>query len=214
MDTPSFYENIRDILLEFDNDYFILCGDFNLTLNPSLDTFNYTGINNPKARSKVLEIMEDLQLIDYYRVLNPDKKVYTWRKKNPLKQGRLDIFLISNSVSNLVENCSIKPGYRSDHSIVLLELKSNPFTKGCGLWKFNNTLLSDKEYVVKVKETIQSVSSQYLDNIESCDFQCKDGIDESLFFEVLMMEIRGVTISYSTYRRRSETTLKKILFRR
>ena len=23
----------------FDNDYFILCGDFNLTLNPSLDTF-------------------------------------------------------------------------------------------------------------------------------------------------------------------------------
>lgn len=181
MDTPSFYENVRDIFLEFDNDYFILCGDFNLTLNPSLDTFNYTGINNPKARSKVLEIMEDLQLIDYYRVLNPDKKFYTWRKKNPLKQGRLDIFLISNSVSKLVENCSIKPGYRSDHSIVLLELKFNPFTKGCGLWKFNNTLLSDKEYVVKVKETIQSVSSQYLDNIESCDFQCKDGIDEILF---------------------------------
>lgn len=98
-----------------------------------------------------------------------------------MKQGRLDFFLISNSVSNLVENCSIKPRYRSDHSIVLPELKFNPFTKGCGLWKFNNTLLSDKEYVVKVTETIQSVSSQYLDNIETCDFQCKDGIDESLF---------------------------------
>ena len=32
--------------------------------------------------------MEDLQLIDYYRVLNPDRKAYTWRKQNPLKQGR------------------------------------------------------------------------------------------------------------------------------
>lgn len=104
--------------------------------------------------------MEDLQLIDYYRVLNPDKKVYTWRKKNPLKQDRLDIFLISNSLSNLVENFSIKPGYRSYHSIVLLELKFNPFTKGSGLWKFNNTLLSDKEYVVKVKELFrQSVAN-------------------------------------------------------
>ena len=65
--------------MEFDNEYFILCGDFNLTLNPSLDTYNYCGINNPKAREKTLEIMEDLQLLDYYRVLNPDKKTYTWR---------------------------------------------------------------------------------------------------------------------------------------
>ena len=102
--------------------------------------------------------MEDLQLIDYYRVLNPDRKAYTWRKKNPLKQGRLDFFLISHSLSNLVENCTIKPGYRSDHSIVLLELKFNPFNRGHSLWKFNNNLLTDKEYVLKVKETIQFVS--------------------------------------------------------
>ena len=62
--------------------------------------------------------------------------------------------------------------------------------------------MSDKEYVVKVKDIIQSVSSQYLDNVESGNFQCKSGIDESLFFEVLMMEIRGATISYSTYRKK------------
>ena len=36
--------------------------------------------------------MEDLQLIDYYRDLNPDRNPYTWGKKNPLKQGRLDFF--------------------------------------------------------------------------------------------------------------------------
>ena len=130
IDSPQFYENVRDVFLEFDNEYFILCGDFNLTLNPSQDTYNYCSINNPKARSKVLEIMEDLHLIDYYRVLNPDRKAYTWRKKNPLKQGRLDFFLISDSLSNLVENCTIKPGYRSDHSIILLELKFHPLREG------------------------------------------------------------------------------------
>ena len=105
--------------------------------------------------------MEDLQLIDYYMVLNPGIKAYIWRKKNPLKQGRLDFFLISDSLSNLVENCTIKPGYRSDHSFVLLGLKFKPFKRGRGLWKFNNNLLTDKEYVLKVKETIQSVSIQY-----------------------------------------------------
>ena len=50
--------------------------------------------------------------------------------------------------------------------------------------------------MLKVKETIQSVSSQYLDNIGSCNFQCKHGINESLFLEVLMMEIRGITLIY------------------
>ena len=32
--------------------------------------------------------MEDLQLIDYYRVLNPDRKAYTWCKKNPFKDNQ------------------------------------------------------------------------------------------------------------------------------
>lgn len=73
------------MFLELDNEYFILCGDFNLVLNPDIDTYNYISINNPKAREKLLEIMDDLQLVDYYRVLNPGKKIFTWRKKNALK---------------------------------------------------------------------------------------------------------------------------------
>ena len=87
--------------------------------------------------------------------LNPDKKIYTWRKKTPLKQSRLDYILISESLSNVVENFIIKPGYRSDHSAVILELKFNSFERGRGLWKFNNSLLTDKIYVDKVKETIE-----------------------------------------------------------
>lgn len=155
--------------------------------------------------------MDDLQLLDYYRVLHPDKKAYTWRKKNPLKQGRLDYFLIANSLSNLVENCIIKSGYRSDHSIVLLEIKFKPFKRGRGLWKFNYSLLTDKEYVSKVKETIHSVCSQYLENIGSCDFQCKNSSNESLFLDVLMMEIRGVTISYSAYKKKEKDIREKVL---
>ena len=65
--------------------------------------------------------------------------------------------------------------------------------------------------MLKVKETIQSVSSQYLDNIGSCNFQCKQGINESLFLEVLMMEIRGITISYSAYKKKVKDKAEKLL---
>lgn len=82
-------------------------------------------------------------------------------EKNLLKQGHLDFFLISDSLTNIVENCIVKPGYGSDHSIVLLELKLNPFKKGCGIWKFNiDNLVTDKDYVQKVKDVIQCFSNQ------------------------------------------------------
>ena len=37
--SPQFYEIVRDLLLEFDNEYFILCIDYNLALNPSRETY-------------------------------------------------------------------------------------------------------------------------------------------------------------------------------
>lgn len=88
-------------------------------------------------------------------------------------------------MSNIVETISIKPGYRSNHSAVLLELKFIKFVRGRGLWKFNNSLLTDKTYIEKVKQTIHKVQDQYLHD---------DDINHSIFLEVLLMEIRSITI--------------------
>ena len=78
----------------------------------------------------------------------------------------MDYILISESLSNVVENFTIKPGYRSDHSAVIVELKFNSFERGRGFWKFNNSLLTDKIYVDKVKETIERLKIQYEMNKE------------------------------------------------
>lgn len=148
--------------------------------------------------------MKDLQLVDYYRILNPSKKVFTWRKRNPLKQGRLDYILISESLSNMVETISIKPGYRSDHSSVLLELKFNKFIRGRGLWKFNNSLLTDKTFIEKVKQTILKVQDQYLQD---------DDINHSIFLEVLLMEIRSITIYYSSFKKKEREKIEITLLK-
>ena len=38
VDSPSFYANLHDLILTCEQDYVIICGDFNLSLNPSMDT--------------------------------------------------------------------------------------------------------------------------------------------------------------------------------
>lgn len=147
-------KNSRDTLLNIDKDYFTLCGDLNLTLNPLLHTENFNNVNNLKAMDKVLEQIKDLQLPDYSRILNSSKRYLLGENGNHLKQARLDYILISESLSDMVETISIRPVYSSDHSVVLLELKFNKFVRGLGLWKFNNSLLIDMIYIKKVKQTI------------------------------------------------------------
>ena len=71
---------IQNILTE--TDYTVICGDFNIAVDPSKDTDNYKSINNPKARTAVLNMMEHLDLIDIFSHINPDERRYTWRKKS------------------------------------------------------------------------------------------------------------------------------------
>jgi exonuclease III len=70
----------------------------------TLDTQNYCHINNPKARDKVIEIMNGIHLVDYLRVLILYNKMFTWREKKCFKQVRLDNTLISENFTNYVED--------------------------------------------------------------------------------------------------------------
>ena len=64
-------------------------------------------------------MMSELNLIDVYRTLHPDTHRYTWRRKNPLKQARLDYFLTSNSFQDLVNKCEIGYGnFQFDHRMI------------------------------------------------------------------------------------------------
>lgn len=58
------------------------------------DSMNYKHINNPKGRMEVLKFIETFNLVDIhvFRETNPKLKRYTWRRKNPIKQAKLDCF--------------------------------------------------------------------------------------------------------------------------
>ena len=75
-------------------------------INPELDYYNYKGINNAKARDEVLKLINEKYLIDSFRENFPTTKKFTWKKKNPCKQARLDYFLISKKSTSICKKIS------------------------------------------------------------------------------------------------------------
>jgi exonuclease III len=78
---PQFFESIQAHIDDMQCMNIIWCGDFNLVLNPDLDCYNYKCVNNPKARNKVLELIESNGYVDPFRQLHENLGRYSWRKK-------------------------------------------------------------------------------------------------------------------------------------
>ena len=97
-----------------------------------------------------------------------------------------------------LHECEIIPGYRSDHSGVLLNLQINFDTeKGRGYWKFNNTLLKDIEYVNKVKKVINETLDMYRVNDDNNNNNNNNGftINDHLLLETILLMTMTMTIS-------------------
>ena len=216
-DCPSFFNEIQLLLENVDADYNILCGDFNVALNPELDTSNYRHINNPKARQAILDIMSENDLSDVYRELHPSTKRYTWRRRNPVKQARLDLFLASSNILDITNNCEIKISYRSDYSTIELDLLLNKFSRGKGIWKFNNSLLDYPDYLALINKVIEEEKLKYAIPVYNLDYLEKNFtgfkmiIEPDLFLEALFLRIRGETIKFASIKKKSACRLEKQL---
>ena len=208
-----------NLVSQVGNDTVIMGGDWNCLLNPTLDARNYSNNNlRPRTRATLLSRMSDLNLVDVFRKLYPEKKAYSWRKFNSTKQGRLDYFLISQDLVSDIKRSSISPGYRTDHSLVTISLRKKEFKRDRPFWKFNNSLLKDKAYVKVIKELIEHIKHQYsviiyeseqIKTIPARDVQFI--ISDQLFFETLLMEIRGKTISYASHKKKTDRENEKVL---
>ena len=91
-----------------------------------------------------------------------------------------------------------------DHKAVVLDIKILSEKRGPGLWTFNHSLVEDNEYVELIEENYAAIREKY-----------SDLKDDRLKWELIKMEIRRLTISYSKHkekqRRIRETELQKRL---
>ena len=102
-----FFSKCKHVYLVVEKEHKIFIGgDFNITLDSDLDC---SGGNPSKKDStkNISDLCSDLDIVDIWT--NPKTKRITWRQKNPLIQGRLDYWLISNACQEEIETTSEYP---------------------------------------------------------------------------------------------------------
>ena len=227
VDDPEFYKNkVFNLIDEWEPDFAVHGGDWNMVLNQNLDTKNYLHENNKNAKNEVKSKMEYFSLIDVWRELNPTLKTFTWTGKStkPAKLARLDFFLVSNSLLPFIKNAKIEPGILSDHSVSSIEIDFSNFQRGRGFWKFNNSLLKDPQYVSRVKNCIKKVIKIYAPEDISMDViddanpeqlqHFSSSINPQLLFDMVQLEIRGETIKYSAAKKKKKNATMQLLLHR
>ncbi|KAL9979395.1 hypothetical protein ACROYT_G017054 [Oculina patagonica] len=188
-----FFKEIQKSLSKFAQEKFIIGGDFNCALSPS----DKEGGNPTSKKQSVIKEIDNLchlySLCDIWRSLNPTAKQFTWRNKSFKVQCRLDYFLISKELSSTTIKCDILYAPNTDHSAIQLHLLSEELKqqKGPGFWKFNSSLLEDKQYVSDLRKNLTNFIEKY-----------RDVEDLGLKWDLVKMEIRGFTVKFSKIKAR------------
>jgi hypothetical protein len=194
---------IQHILQKYEETNIIIGGDLNDCFIPQLDKFRC----KPNARETDYvkawkTICDELNLSDFWRILNPDRKCYTWRQGGSLanlKQSRLDYWIVSTHMMYDLNNIDIKPSIRSDHSVIDLDFYHNEKpSRGPSFWNFNSSLLKDKTYIEQIKDCFVKAKNKYL-----------DVQDKGLLWDLIKMEIRSTTICFSKNKSKENRTKLK-----
>ena len=100
-------------------------------------------------------------------------------------------------------------------------LSFNSFKCGKSYWKHNNSLLTDKDYLQLINKHVIETKKQYavpvynFENIANIpDSEIQFTINDQLFLEVLLMELRGISISYSSYKHKEQNKRENELIER
>ena len=175
------------------NGVIVYGGDFNCTLNPSLDRFHQPKERRHKIASALKDLHNTFSLCDVWRRRNPDTAQFTWFRGRPdgtklMSKARLDRFYVPIHLMSSVFECDLRPCSLSDHSAVTMKInipRDKP--KGSAFWHFNNSLLQDESYKHVLKQFWSNWQSQKADFNDLCSW-----------WDMGKIHIKSITQMYGT----------------
>ena len=233
-DNDQFFEDtVFPVLVNKNYDHVVICGDWNLGLDTSLDYNNYASNSpkRPKCRESILKYMNSCDLIDIYRELHPTGQDFSWRQWNDAgrrsaKEARLDYFLVDSNLASYVQTIGPSEPFAKpyDHKPVIMVLDFDKVTRGPGFWKFNNHMLKDLAFLEKVDEqivwTIWTYQEPAADSdplmLQEISLLSKDeraaiplSINPHQFLEYLLFSIKGVARRHGQVKKATLLTQKR-----
>ena len=155
-DQPQYFLQMAQMINDAKPADFILGGDFNLVIDPSIDSIGRVN-NNQKALEALNMFLHEMLCEDVWRIQHPSDRIYTYCKGGKNSFGsRLDMLFVNHGMLNMVKNTKINTSFRSDHANVEMDIEPIGLKRGPGLWKFNNSLLTDPKYAETMNKTIEN----------------------------------------------------------
>ena len=97
---------------------------------------------------------------------------------------------MSQSILVISADTDITPGFKTDHSLITLNLSLHSNPRGKGFWKLNTSLLADNNFIETIKIAIQETANEYKDDNQ---------INPLLLWDMVKLKVREKSITYSAY---------------
>ena len=147
-----------------------------------------------KSLEVISDFSENPDLIDAWRVLNPEISRFTWRQKKPEVHCRLDFFLVNHITFCNTVSADITPGYKTNHSMITLQISLHSNNSGRGFWKLNTSFLNDIEY--RIKLIVNQTKAEYVQD---------ETVNLDLLWEMVKMKVREESLKYGTSKKKKLT---------
>ena len=173
--------HLRRLKMNHPNHYIFCGGDTNIVHDNELDIISGNKHNTDVVNSFKELITENL-LIDTWRRMHGNEKMYTWRRGDISR--RLDYILVDYDLNTFLQDTSIESIGFSDHLLVSALIKFNSFKHGRSYYKMNVSILTDYNYVNIMRQKIPDIINKY------------EELNPHLQWEMTKTEIREFTQKY------------------
>ena len=185
------------------NNQCLVIGDLNVVLSKrDLSTQNV--YKEDASRQIIYNVITDNNLVDIWRILNPNKRCYSRQQivQGKLKQTRIDLCLVSSALASQIKHAEYSSSRWSDHSFLEVRVGVPGESRNGGLWCFNCSLLEEDKFRNKIRKLLKAMT-------EELPF-AEDVIE---WWEEAKLRIKKACINYSKQKRwlekREELETKK-----
>lgn len=156
----QFYKTIMNKLSQFPKERTILCGDYNDTIDSTLDSSNHR-----KQHSTALHSLTQLgDLCDPWQDLHGSERDYTFYSVTQKSYSRIDPFLLHKHTLQAVSQAEIGLITRSDHAPVMVTISTTQNGKHSTIWHMNTFLSSQPKCQENIK---QELEKYFVHNVNS-----------------------------------------------